>query len=51
MAERNLFMAISRILWAFNIRPKSDVAGNPKEIDRDAVYPENGLIIRPADFE
>lgn len=44
-------MAISRILWTFNIGEKRDVYGNLKPIDRDAVYPENGLIIRPADFE
>ncbi|KAK2598866.1 hypothetical protein N8I77_012248 [Diaporthe amygdali] len=51
VAERNLFMAISRMLWTFNIEQKRDVYGNLKSVDRDAVYPENGLIIRPADFE
>lgn len=51
MAERNLFMAISRMLWAFNVEQKRDFNGNLKPIDRDAIWPENGLIIRPADFE
>lgn len=49
VAERNLFLAISRILWGFNIKPARDSNGTPVPINRDAVTP--GLIVRPEDFE
>ena len=49
VAERNLFIAISRILWGFNISPAKDANGDPLPINRDAVTP--GLIVRPEDFE
>lgn len=51
VAQRNLFIALSRMLWAFNIERKRDVYGRETPIDRDAIAPENGLIVRPADFE
>jgi cytochrome P450 len=51
VAQRNLFLAISRMLWAFNIERQRDVYGRETPIDRDAIAPENGLIVRPADFE
>ncbi|RSL58716.1 hypothetical protein CEP54_007606 [Fusarium duplospermum] len=49
VAERNLFLAISRILWGFTISPARDPNGAPVPINRDAVTP--GLIVRPEDFE
>ncbi|KAG8158553.1 hypothetical protein KVR01_011675 [Diaporthe batatas] len=51
VAQRNLFLAISRMLWAFNIERQRDVNGKETPIDRDAITPESGLIIRPADFK
>ncbi|OQU99356.1 hypothetical protein CLAIMM_04995 [Cladophialophora immunda] len=49
VAERALFIAISRMLWSFDIRQKFDSNGIPSPIERDAVSP--GFIVRPADFE
>lgn len=49
VAERNLFLAISRILWGFTISPARNSDGSPVPINRDAVTP--GLIVRPEDFE
>ncbi|KAM5346074.1 hypothetical protein ACJ41O_009079 [Fusarium nematophilum] len=49
VAERNLFLAISCILWGLTISPSRDSDGTPVSINRDAVTP--GLIVRPEDFE
>jgi hypothetical protein len=49
VAERNLFIAISRILWGFKLERARNADGSLKFIDRDAVTP--GLIVRPQDFE
>ncbi|KAJ3549263.1 hypothetical protein NM208_g588 [Fusarium decemcellulare] len=49
VAERNLFIAISRILWGFSINRAVDMNGRPTPIDRDAVTP--GMIVRPQSFE
>ncbi|KAF5026974.1 hypothetical protein F66182_1004 [Fusarium sp. NRRL 66182] len=49
VAERNLFVAISRILWGFSITPARGPGGKVVPINRDAVSP--GLIVRPEDFE
>ncbi|ETS87774.1 hypothetical protein PFICI_01602 [Pestalotiopsis fici W106-1] len=49
VAERNLFLAISRILWGFTITPAKNPDGSSVPINRDAVTP--GLIVRPEDFE
>ncbi|TPX13670.1 uncharacterized protein E0L32_005873 [Thyridium curvatum] len=49
VAERNLFLAVSRILWGFNIERAYDAYGNPIEIRRDAVTP--GVIIAPEPFD
>ncbi|KAH8721733.1 cytochrome P450 [Ilyonectria robusta] len=49
VAERNLFIAISRILWGFNISRARDADGEFTIINRDAVTP--GMIVRPEDFE
>ncbi|KAH8807482.1 putative cytochrome P450 oxidoreductase [Xylogone sp. PMI_703] len=37
MAEKTLFLAIARVLWAFNITPSKDENGEIIHIDRDAV--------------
>ncbi|KAI1377149.1 cytochrome P450 2D18 [Hypoxylon crocopeplum] len=39
LAERALFLAVARIMWAFTIRPKKDAMGKPIAID---VAPETG---------
>jgi hypothetical protein len=49
VAERNLFLAMSRILWGFTISPAKNPDGSSVPIHRDAVTP--GLIVRPEDFE
>ncbi|EXJ69172.1 uncharacterized protein A1O5_08107 [Cladophialophora psammophila CBS 110553] len=48
VAERGLFIAIARMLWAFSMTPKLDASGKPVEIDRDAVT--GGLVAGPAPF-
>ncbi|OCL13593.1 cytochrome P450 [Glonium stellatum] len=48
IAERGLFIAISRLLWAFSFSRKLDNAGNIIPIDRDAVTP--GFIVRPVPY-
>ncbi|RFU29308.1 hypothetical protein B7463_g7033, partial [Scytalidium lignicola] len=37
VAEKTLFLAIARILWAFDISPAKDESGKPIDIERDAV--------------
>lgn len=37
LAERGLFLAVAKILWAFDILPKLDSAGNPHAIDCNPV--------------
>ncbi|KAF5238821.1 hypothetical protein FANTH_10149 [Fusarium anthophilum] len=49
VAERNLFLAISRILWGPTITPARDSSGAVLPIDPDAVTP--GLIVRPQEFK
>ncbi|KAH7072427.1 cytochrome P450, partial [Paraphoma chrysanthemicola] len=49
VAHNTLMLAIARILWAFNIAPAEDEAGNPVTIDRDAVA--GGLAAMPAPFK
>jgi hypothetical protein len=44
-----LFVAISRMLWAFNFSRRRDASGNLIPIDRDALT--QGLIVQPAPFE
>ena len=48
VVERGLFIAISRLPWAFKFSRKLDSAGNPIPIDQDAVAP--GFIIRPVPY-
>ncbi|CAG9988754.1 unnamed protein product [Clonostachys byssicola] len=49
VAERNIFIAVSRLLWGFNFQRARDASGKIIPINRDAVTP--GLIVRPEDFE
>ncbi|KAH8886614.1 putative cytochrome P450 [Thozetella sp. PMI_491] len=49
VAERNLFIAISRILWGFDIKRAVDEHGNHTPINPEGMTP--GLIVRPEDFE
>ncbi|OAL40505.1 hypothetical protein AYO20_00241 [Fonsecaea nubica] len=49
VAMRTLFMGMSRILWAFNISHKTDGAGNPIPIDRDAIV--DALVTGPQPFQ
>ncbi|KAI0401615.1 cytochrome P450 2D18 [Xylaria palmicola] len=39
LAERGLWLAVARIMWAFKIQPKTDAAGKPVPIN---VAPESG---------
>ncbi|OAL36622.1 hypothetical protein AYO20_04238 [Fonsecaea nubica] len=48
VAERGLFIAIVRMLWAFSMSRGVDEQGNPVPIDRDAVT--GGLVAGPAPF-
>lgn len=36
LAERNLFLAISKLLWAFHIAPKETARGRPIQVDVNA---------------
>ncbi|KAF7531274.1 hypothetical protein G7054_g9043 [Neopestalotiopsis clavispora] len=49
VAERTLFIAMSRLLWAYEFHPKKDRFGNIKPIDRDAMLP--GMVVGPIPFE
>lgn len=49
VAERSLFLAISRILWAFEIRPKKDAQGRP--ILPDPEKYTQGFVCMPEEFE
>ncbi|EXJ68791.1 uncharacterized protein A1O5_07722 [Cladophialophora psammophila CBS 110553] len=46
LAERNLFQAISKLLWAFNFERGEDEAGGPVEPDTDPItgYSEGFLV-------
>ncbi|KAH0842502.1 hypothetical protein FOPE_07239 [Fonsecaea pedrosoi] len=49
VAERTVFIAMCRLLWAFEFHPKLDASGKPIPIDRDAFEP--GLVAGPAPFD
>lgn len=49
VAERSLFLAISRILWAFEIRPKMDAQDRPILPDADKYT--QGFVCMPEEFE
>lgn len=48
IAERSLFLAMSRLLWAFNFEKARDIFGN--EIVPDAGDLTEGLIVQPKAF-
>jgi len=48
IAERSLFLAMSRLLWAFNFEKARDIHGN--EIVPDAGNLTEGLIVQPKAF-
>lgn len=48
VAERSLFLGISRILWAFNITPAKDPNGN--EILPDQEKLTQGFVCMPEEF-
>ncbi|KAJ7844866.1 cytochrome P450 [Mycena olivaceomarginata] len=48
MGTKSTWIAVVRVLWAFNIQPRKDASGNDVEID-----PQNctsGLTVRPEEF-
>ncbi|KAH6986623.1 putative cytochrome P450 oxidoreductase, partial [Ilyonectria destructans] len=48
VAERTLFITMSRLIWAFEFHPKKDQFGIPKPIGRDDMLP--GLVAGPKPF-
>lgn len=48
IAERGLFIAISRLLWGFDFSRVKDADGNLIPIDRDAVT--DGFIVKPEPY-
>ncbi|KAH7194512.1 cytochrome P450, partial [Fusarium oxysporum] len=48
VAERSLFLGISRILWAFNIKPTVDKNGKPVLPDPDKLT--QGFVCMPEEF-
>jgi hypothetical protein len=50
-AERTLFVAIAKMLWAFDISPARDKKGNVVEIDTDsATGYSDGIVVGPEPF-
>jgi cytochrome P450 len=49
VAERSLFLGISRMLWAFESKPELD--GNKQPILPDAKKPTQGFVCMPEPFE
>lgn len=49
VAERSLFMAIARLLWAFNMQRPVDDSGKFVAIDPDAMTP--GFMVLPMRYE
>ncbi|KAK3335186.1 cytochrome P450 [Cercophora scortea] len=48
VAERSLFLGISRILWGFNIEPARDAQGNPIIPDQEKLT--QGFVCMPEEF-
>lgn len=48
VAQRGLFIAVSRMLWGFEFSRRRDESGKLIPIDRDALTA--GLIVRPAPY-
>lgn len=49
VAERSLFLGMSRILWAFTIRPQRDSNGNDMLPDQDRLT--QGFVCMPEEFQ
>lgn len=49
IAERSLFLGISRLVWGFDFSPARDSQGNPVAYDIEDLV--GGITIQPADFE
>lgn len=49
VAERGLFIAISRLLWAFKFERTYDEEGCVIHLEQEAISP--GLIIRPIEYK
>ncbi|OAL31259.1 hypothetical protein AYO20_08314 [Fonsecaea nubica] len=49
VAERSLFLGISRILWAFNVAPVVDADGNKLLPDQDKLT--QGFVCMPEEFQ
>ncbi|KAJ4213019.1 hypothetical protein NW759_011280 [Fusarium solani] len=48
IAERSLFLAISRFFWGFNFLPVKDEHGNSVQYDAEDLV--GGITVQPADF-
>ncbi|OQV00131.1 hypothetical protein CLAIMM_05669 [Cladophialophora immunda] len=51
VAERALFVAVAKILWAFDISPALDAQGKPVEVDLSEKGYGDGIIVVPLPFE
>lgn len=54
LAERNLFLGIAKLLWAFNFAPGKDASGNAIEPDTDILtgYSEGIIVcVKPFSLE
>jgi cytochrome P450 len=49
VAERSLFLGMSRLLWAFDFQPQLDADGKPIIPDPERLT--QGFVVRPEDFE
>lgn len=49
IAQRSLFLGISRMMWAFNVRPKLDAQGKPILPDPDRLT--QGFVCMPEHFD
>ncbi|KAH6695143.1 cytochrome P450 [Plectosphaerella plurivora] len=48
IAERSLFLGISRLMWAFTFTPPIDASGNPTQYDIEDLV--GGITIQPAEY-
>ncbi|KAI1091288.1 cytochrome P450 [Rostrohypoxylon terebratum] len=52
IADRSLFLAMSRLLWAFDFeRPIDPITGNEIIPNIDALVPDGGMFVQPEPFE
>ena len=49
IAERSLFLGISRLIWGFAFSPAVDSRGQPMQYDIENLV--GGITIQPADFQ